>query len=70
MGGTNCQRAETPLSKNGAWDKGNIYSKLRSHTSLKEMYLVRYADDFKIFCRTGEEAQRAFMPHKNGSEKD
>ncbi len=46
--------------KNGAWDKGNIYSKLRSHTSLKEMYLVRYADDFKIFCRTGEEAQRAF----------
>lgn len=46
--------------KNGAWDKGNIYSKLRSHTSLKEMYLVRCADDFKIFCRTGEEAQRAF----------
>lgn len=27
-------------------------------TNLKEMYIVRYADDFRIFCRTKTEAER------------
>lgn len=27
-------------------------------TKLKEMYIVRYADDFRIFCRTKTEAER------------
>ena len=27
-------------------------------TNLKEMYIVRYADDFRIFCRTKDEAER------------
>ncbi|WP_267378607.1 group II intron reverse transcriptase/maturase [Bacillus sp. GM_Baccil_2] len=29
-------------------------------TNLKEMYIIRYADDFKITCRTYEDAQKAF----------
>lgn len=28
-------------------------------TNLKEMYIVRYADDFRIFCRTKSDAQKA-----------
>lgn len=39
--------------------EGNVYTvdmaqkwkKMRNTTELKEMYIVRYADDFKIFCR-------------------
>lgn len=46
--------------ENGAWDKGNIYHKLRKSTTLKELYIVRYADDFKIFCKTGNEAHKIF----------
>ncbi|MBU5548608.1 reverse transcriptase domain-containing protein, partial [Enterococcus sp. S113_ASV_20] len=50
--------------KNGAWDKGNIYHKLRKSTTLKEIYLVRYADDFKIFCRNYNEAKKVFYATK------
>lgn len=37
-------------------------SKLRAmkNTKLKEMYIVRYADDFKIFCRNHNDAIRIF----------
>lgn len=31
-----------------------------STTNLKEMFLVRYADDFKIFCRTHKSAVKAY----------
>ena len=34
------------------------YSLMRK-TSLKEMYIVRYADEFRIFCRTKTDAERA-----------
>lgn len=37
----------------------NEYKSLR-RTKLKEMYIVRYADDFRIFCKTRKEA-RAIM---------
>lgn len=33
---------------------------LRNTTSLKEMYIVRYADDFKIFTRTMESAVKIY----------
>lgn len=33
-------------------------------TKLKEMYIVRYADDFKIFCRHHQEAVRIFEATK------
>lgn len=32
--------------------------KILSKTGLKEMYIVRYADDFKIFCRTKTDAKK------------
>ena len=35
-----------------------------THTNLKECYIVRYADDFKIFCRTYEEAQKTYIAVK------
>ncbi|MBR5259054.1 MAG: group II intron reverse transcriptase/maturase, partial [Eggerthellaceae bacterium] len=37
----------------------NEYKALRS-TRLKEMYIVRYADDAKIFCRNREDAERTY----------
>ena len=38
-------------------NRGNGYTVMRK-TRLKEMYIVRYADDFRIFCRTKSEAYR------------
>jgi len=45
-----------PLSKNYKSKVGERYAKKR--TNLKEGYLVRYADDFKILCRDGKTAQK------------
>lgn len=42
---------------NGSLRKGNQYASMRT-TGLKEMRIVRYADDFRIFCRTRDEAER------------
>lgn len=28
------------------------------NTDMKEMHIIRYADDFRIFCRTKEDAVR------------
>lgn len=33
-------------------------------SDLKECYIVRYADDFKIFCRTYEDAQKMYIAVK------
>lgn len=41
--------------KNGAEDLSRGYKAMRK-TALKEMYIVRYADDFRIFCRTRNDA--------------
>ena len=45
------------VNKNGSLDKGSAYRAMRK-TNLKEMYIVRYADDFRIFCKTKNEAKR------------
>lgn len=47
---------EPRFSKNGQRNLGHEYRALRK-TKLKEMYIVRYADDFRIFCKTRKEAQ-------------
>jgi len=39
--------------------KSHTYRALR-RSKLKEMHIVRYADDFKIFCRSHADALRAF----------
>lgn len=38
-------------------NKGNLYKKLRQ-SRLKECHIVRYADDFKIFCRSYSDASK------------
>lgn len=55
-----CKELKRIYNKNGTWDKANMYRKLRNSTTLKEMYLVRYADDFKIFCKSFNVAKRIF----------
>jgi len=41
----------------GGRDKSNGY-KIMRRTKLKEMYIVRYADDFRIMCKHLEQAKR------------
>ncbi|MGL4451129.1 MAG: group II intron reverse transcriptase/maturase [Sarcina sp.] len=52
------------IRKNGMIDMSNKYRAIRK-TNLKEIYLVRYADDFKIFCRDCKTAQRVYVAVKN-----
>ena len=42
------------------FDKSKGYKKMRE-TNLKEMFIVRYADDFRIFCRNREDAERTMQ---------
>ena len=44
--------------------KGNMHVALRN-TNLKEMQLVRYADDFKIFCKSERDATKIFHAVKS-----
>lgn len=48
-----------PVGKNksGIEIKSHSYEAMRK-TGLKEMYIVRYADDFRIFCRTKIDAEK------------
>lgn len=52
------------INSNGSIDRGNAYRALRS-TNLKEIYIVRYADDFKIFCKNHNDANKIFIATKN-----
>lgn len=49
---------------NGTPNKSNTIRALRSYTKLKECYLVRYADDFKIFCKKHSDAVKLFEATK------
>lgn len=51
------------ITKSGTIHRGRAYDAFRK-SNLKEMQLVRYADDFKIFCKTYDEAVRAFHATK------
>ena len=51
------------IHENGSPNKSPIYSALR-RTALKECYVVRYADDFKIFCRKRDDAIKLFEATK------
>ena len=50
-------------AENGTANKGAIYKALRE-SGLKEMYIIRYADDFKIFCRKHDDADKIFIAVK------
>lgn len=53
---------------NGTLGKRSEYRALRN-TNLKECYIVRYADDFKIFCKTRTDAKRLFEATKQWLKK-
>jgi group II intron reverse transcriptase/maturase len=48
---------------NGKLNRGMKYVALRK-SKLKEVYIIRYADDFKIFCRKRSDADKIFMATK------
>lgn len=50
--------------RNGKIERSNKYTSLRRKSKLKEMYIVRYADDFKIFCRDIKTANKIFHATK------
>lgn len=47
--------------KNGTIGHSHAKRGMRETTKLKEMYIVRYADDFRIFCRTKDQADKAMI---------
>ena len=49
---------------NGTPDKSGAIRTLRNYTNLKECYVVRYADDFKIFCKKRDDAVKLFEATK------
>lgn len=52
------------IHANGTPDKSNTIRTLRDYTNLKECYVVRYADDFKIFCKKRSDAVKLFAATK------
>ena len=49
------------ISKNGKESNFAKYRPLRQTSHLKECYIIRYADDFKIFCRNYNDARKIFI---------
>lgn len=47
--------------KSGSVSRGNGIKMVRQTTKLKEMYIVRYADDFRILCRNKTDAEKTKM---------
>lgn len=47
----------TRKNKNGTENKGHAYRAMKK-TKLKEMWIIRYADDFRIFCRNYKDAEK------------
>lgn len=53
------------IRPNGTKNKSSIYGALRNTTHLKEVYIIRYADDFKLFCRKRSDAEKVFIAVKH-----
>ena len=60
---TRTNREYPKTDKNGftVIDRSQKWSMLRDKSKLKEIYIVRYADDFKIFCRDYNTARKTFQ---------
>lgn len=55
------ERGKMRMIRNSlVFDRSHGYTVMR-RTALKEMYIVRYADDFRIFCRDRETAERTMI---------
>ncbi|ONI40235.1 group II intron reverse transcriptase/maturase [Candidatus Epulonipiscium fishelsonii] len=55
---------ETYKSRAQYSDNSSKYGHLRKKSNLKEIYIVRYADDFKIACKNKETAEKIFYATK------
>jgi hypothetical protein len=55
------KRDYTKQNPNGSPNRGYTFRTLRNTSKLKEIYIVRYADDFRILCRTKDAAERIFI---------
>lgn len=55
---------ETIVTRHQYRAQGDKVEALKRTSRLKEMYIVRYADDFKIFCRTRSDARKIFAAVK------
>lgn len=44
-------------NKKGSPDRGHVYTAMRK-TKLKEMHIIRYADDVRIFCKRRQDAEK------------
>lgn len=55
---------QTVDKRNGKYIKSNGYREMRK-TGQKEMYIVRYADDFRVFCRTKQESLKVKIATTN-----
>ena len=53
-------RKDYTFSRKGTVDYSNKYRAMRNNTNLKEVKIVRYADDFKILCRNHKDAEKIF----------
>ena len=51
------QKYSAKENSTGSLNYGNGYKAMKK-TNLKEMYIVRYADDFRVFCRTKNDADK------------
>ena len=54
------RKYSTRINTNGSEDLSHAYRAMRA-TRLKEMYIVRYADDFRILCKTRSDAQNTMV---------
>lgn len=50
--------SELMIDREALIDDGRVLHVMMRRTGLKEMFIVRYADDFRIFCRNREDAER------------
>lgn len=51
-------------TKNEYYSKSHKYRSVRNCSNLKDMFIVRYADDFKIFCKDYQTALKTFEATK------
>ena len=57
---SNREYSKTDKKGNVVIDRSQKWSMLREKSNLKEIYIVRYADDFKIFCRDYYTAKKTY----------
>ena len=58
------QEYSCEIRPNGTINKTAIYGAFKNTTNLKEVHIVRYADDFKLFCRKRSDAEKVFIAVK------